>query len=65
MTGCTVTSVCGKRVLRVLETWRVVDRWWTKDPLERTYADVELDDGARAVVMREKGEAWQFIGEQT
>ena len=32
------------------EEWRVVDRWWTDDPVDRRYFDVVLETGENAVV---------------
>ena len=41
-------------VALVREEWRVVDRWWTEDPVHRRYFDVVLDGGERAVVYRDE-----------
>ena len=38
------------QVAIVREEWRVVDRWWTEDPVSRRYFDVVLAGGERAVV---------------
>jgi hypothetical protein len=45
-------------VMLVREEWRVVDRWWTDDPVSRRYFDVVLETGERSVVFRdvERGE---------
>ena len=40
-------------VLIVREEWRVVDRWWTDDPVSRRYFDLVLDGGERCVVYRD------------
>jgi hypothetical protein len=41
------------------EEWRVVDRWWTEDPVSRRYFDVVLESGENAVVFRdEERGAW-------
>ena len=37
-------------VALVREEWRVVDRWWTEEPVNRRYFDVVLAGGERAVV---------------
>jgi hypothetical protein len=43
----------------VREEWRVVDRWWTEEPLSRHYFDVVLESGQQAVVYRdEEREVW-------
>ena len=34
----------------VREEWRVVDRWWTEQPVERRYFDVVLETGENTVV---------------
>ena len=34
----------------VREEWRVVDRWWTEEPVSRRYFDVVLAGGEHAVV---------------
>ena len=38
----------------VREEWRVVDRWWTEDPLDRRYFDVVLESGQNACVFRDE-----------
>ena len=42
----------GVAVLR--EEWRVVDRWWTDDPVDRRYFDVVLESGQNACVFRDE-----------
>ena len=32
------------------EEWRVVDRWWTEEPVHRRYFDLVLESGENAVV---------------
>ena len=41
------------RVVQVREEWRVVDRWWTEDPVDRRYFDLVLESGQLAVVYRD------------
>jgi ribosomal protein L15E len=41
-------------VSAVLEEWRVVDRWWTEEPVSRRYFDVVLAGGEHAVVFRDE-----------
>jgi hypothetical protein len=38
----------------VREEWRVVDRWWTEDPVSRRYFDVVLESGQNVVVFRDE-----------
>jgi hypothetical protein len=40
-------------VALVREEWRVVDRWWTEEPVDRRYFDVVLETGENAVVYRD------------
>ena len=37
-------------VALVREEWRVVDRWWTEEPVSRRYFDVVLAGGEHAIV---------------
>ena len=39
-----------RAVALVREEWRVVDRWWTEEPVARRYFDVVLETGENAVV---------------
>src|SRR5262249_47232082 len=41
-------------VALVREEWRVVDRWWTEEPVSRRYFDVVLQSGENAVVFRDE-----------
>ena len=34
----------------VREEWRVVDRWWTEEPVRRRYFDVVLANGENVVL---------------
>jgi hypothetical protein len=46
-------------VADVREVWRVVDRWWTEEPVRRRYFDVVLESGQNAVVFEdEEGDGW-------
>jgi hypothetical protein len=41
------------------EEWRVVDRWWTDEPVDRRYFDVVLESGQNVCVYRdEEKKAW-------
>ena len=37
-------------VALVREEWRVLDRWWTEEPVDRRYFDCVLATGENAVV---------------
>jgi hypothetical protein len=41
-------------VALVREEWRVVDRWWTEQPVSRRYFDVVLAGGEHAVVFHDE-----------
>jgi hypothetical protein len=41
----------------VREEWRVVDRWWTEEPVSRRYFEVVLQSGENAVVFRDEEKA--------
>jgi hypothetical protein len=46
-------------VALVREEWRVIDRWWTDEPVSRRYFEVVLEAGANTVVYRdEERGAW-------
>jgi hypothetical protein len=42
-----------QRVVVVREEWRVVDRWWTDEPVDRRYFEVVLETGENTVVYRD------------
>ena len=55
----TPQDVNRRPVMLVREEWRVVDRWWTDDPVSRRYFDLVLEGGERCVVYRDVEEgAW-------
>jgi hypothetical protein len=41
-------------VALVREEWRVVDRWWTEEPVSRRYFEVVLESGRNVVVFRDE-----------
>ena len=41
-------------VALVREEWRVVDRWWTEEPVSRRYFDAVLGNGENVVVFRDQ-----------
>jgi hypothetical protein len=47
------------RVAAVREEWRVNDRWWTEEPVERRYFEALLESGQNVVVFRdETSDTW-------
>jgi hypothetical protein len=47
-------------VALVREEWRVVDRWWTEEPVIRRYFELVLDSGQNAVVFRDEERSCWF-----
>jgi hypothetical protein len=41
-------------VALVREEWRVVDRWWTEEPVQRRYFELVLESGQNVVVFRDE-----------
>jgi hypothetical protein len=46
----TPLEVNHRAVALVREEWRVVDRWWTEEPVIRGYFEVVLESGENTVV---------------
>jgi hypothetical protein len=44
----------------VREEWRVVDRWWTEEPVDRRYFEVVLESGQNLCVYRDCEEGCWF-----
>ncbi|MDQ2982741.1 MAG: hypothetical protein M3R70_02280 [Actinomycetota bacterium] len=52
-------SVNRMAVALVREEWRVVDRWWTEEPVSRRYFDTVLASGENVVVFHDQeAERW-------
>ena len=51
----------GGRVTEVLDRYRTDDRWWTSEPVARTYYELLLEDGRVATVFRDEtsGRWWE------
>lgn len=47
-------------VTTVREEWRVVDRWWTEQPVDRRYFEVVLESGRNVCVYRDGERACWF-----
>lgn len=50
----TPTCVDRERVTVVREEWRVVDRWWTDEPVDRRYYEVVLESGRNTCVFLDR-----------
>jgi hypothetical protein len=48
------------RVAALREEWRVVDRWWTEEPVKRRYFEVMLESGRNVVVFRDESSGEWF-----
>ncbi|MFP5452062.1 MAG: hypothetical protein ACLGG9_09995 [Thermoleophilia bacterium] len=42
-----------RRVVAIRDDWRVQDRWWTDQPVDRHYFEVVLEPGRLMVLYRE------------
>ena len=47
-------------VVVVREEWRVLDRWWTEEPVNRRYFEVVLETGENTVVYRDEERSCWF-----
>ena len=48
-----------RTVALVREEWRVVDRWWTEEPVVRRYFELVLSSGENTVVFHDSaGGGW-------
>ncbi len=46
-------------VVVIREEWRVLDRWWTEEPVSRRYFEVVLETGENTVVFHDgAGGSW-------
>ena len=58
--GETPRVVNREEVTLVREEWRVVDRWWTEDPVDRRYFEVVLESGRNLCVYRDREQSCWF-----
>ena len=56
----TPEQVNRQTVAVVREEWRVMDRWWTEEPVSRRYFEVVLQSGENAVVFRDEERSCWF-----
>ena len=56
----TPSRVNHQAVVAVREEWRVVDRWWTEEPVSRCYFEVVLESGQNVVVFRDQDRGGWF-----
>jgi hypothetical protein len=57
--GATPRIVNREGVTLVREEWRVVDRWWTDEPVDRHYFEVVLESGRNVCVYRDaEAQCW-------
>ena len=48
-------------VAAVREEWRVVDRWWTEEPVSRRYFELVLETGENTVVFHDGERGGWFV----
>ena len=53
-----ITGDRRRLVVAVRDSWRVQDRWWTDEPVDRAYFDVILEPGRPALLYREASGEW-------
>ena len=53
-----ITDGRRRLVVAVRDSWRVQDRWWTDDPVDRAYFDVVVEPGRPALIYRERAGEW-------
>ena len=52
-------EVDNRAVAVIREEWRVLDRWWTEEPVLRRYFEVVLESGENTVVFHDgSGGGW-------
>jgi hypothetical protein len=56
----TPQDVNRQAVAVVREEWRVVDRWWTDEPVSRRYFELVLESGQNVVVFRDEQRSCWF-----
>ena len=57
--GAAPRIVNREQVTLVREEWRVVDRWWTDEPVDRHYFEVVLESGRNICVYRDaEAQCW-------
>jgi hypothetical protein len=60
-TGAGVPRFVNRQPVALLrEEWRVVDRWWTEEPISRCYFEVVLESGQNVVVFRDEERSCWF-----
>lgn len=57
-----ITGGRRRLVVAVRDSWRVQDRWWTDNPVDRSYFDVVLEPGRPALLYRESSGEWFIHG---
>ena len=50
-----------RAVAIVREEWRVVDRWWTEEPVSRRYFELVLESGENTVVFHDGASGGWYI----
>jgi len=53
----------GTDEIQITETWKVIDRWWTNEPLEWYWAALTIpgsDNSEFAICFNKNTEQWSF-----
>jgi len=50
-----------RAVALVREEWRVVDRWWTEEPVARRYFELVLESGENTVVFHDGASGGWYV----
>lgn len=45
-------------VVTIRDSWRVQDRWWTDEPVDRSYFEIVLEPGRPMLIFREGTDGW-------
>ena len=57
----TPLEVNHRPVALIREEWRVVDRWWTEEPIVRGYFELVLESGENTVVFHDGASGGWYI----
>ena len=49
--------------VKLLDEWRIVDKWWTEQPIDREYVEVKWEDGRVLVFVKEPAvdPVWRIV----
>lgn len=47
-----------RAVMAIRDAWRVQDRWWTDEPVDRSYFEIMLEPGRPLLIFRDSTGGW-------